>query len=147
MIALTLKNSFLSELNSVFFFKFTYHALKEFQLVLFLDNFSFNFDHNFFFNSFFVEAISSDLSEELESLHTSSPKTLVIKIVTVSELSLFTSIKTGPVFVVGEKYFLQTLDSPLVNPGFYDRFKSLVLNTNKLVNGELLTFLSNFFDL
>ena len=116
LIALALKNSFLSQLDPVFLFELAYHALKELQLVFLLDDFCVHLNHNLFFNSLLIQAVTSNLSKQLEGFYTSSLQTHIKEIITVCQLSFLAGIETGPIFVVREQYFLQTLDSPLVDP-------------------------------
>ena len=117
MIALALEDCLLSELDSVFFLQLAYHTFEEFKLIFFLDDLSVYLDHNFLFDSFLIKSVSRNLSKKFETFNSSPFEALIIELITVCELSLFTSIETSPVFVVGEKDFLQTLDSPLVDPG------------------------------
>jgi hypothetical protein len=137
LIALALKDCLLSQLDPILFFELAYHALEELQLIFLLDHFGVHFDDNFFFDSLLKQSVACNLSEQLEGFDTSPLKTNVKEVIAVSQLSFFAGIKASPIFMVHEQYFLQTLDSPLVDPAENYCFESLVLQNNLVKNPHL----------
>ena len=83
LIALTLKDGFLSELDPVLLLHLTDHVLQELQLILLLDDFGIDFDLDLLLEALFVVLVAGHLRENLQAFEHSSSETLHIEVITV----------------------------------------------------------------
>ena len=127
LITLAFQNCFLSEFNSILFFKLTDHCLEEFKLVFLLNNFGVDFYTYFLVESPLVMLVSSDFSKELHTLKCSSYETLLVELLTEHSVGSFACSWSSIIVEESENELLSSSLEPSIHSNVYNVLKVLVL--------------------
>lgn len=127
LIALTLEDCFLSELDAVFLFEFTNHIFKELQLVLHLDDFGLNLNDDLLLHLALEHAVAGHVREQLDSSHTSSSSTGLQEVLAVLHLARVTCYLRDILLQGLEDNLELPLGSPLLDERIIDVFDAIVL--------------------